>query len=80
MTRKVSKALEEVWEWKEAVYEMIKDLSPEERVEFFQRESDRILKEAGLEKIPVGDGIYKLQKKKIGIVSEDQETYDGESE
>ena len=76
MSEKVSKSLKEVWEWKEACYQELKDLSPEERIAHINGEADRVLKEHGLEKVPIGNGTYRLRKKSVGIVSEEQETYD----
>jgi hypothetical protein len=78
MSEKVSKALKEVWEWKEACYQEIKDLSPKERIAHINGVADRVLKEQGLEKVPVGDGTYRLREKNVGVVSEEQETYHSE--
>jgi len=63
VTEKVSKALEEVWEWKESVYEDIKDLSPYERIEFFRKRSDEFLDELCLERVRVGRDAYSIRKK-----------------
>jgi len=76
MTEKVSKALEEVWEWKEAVYNDIKDLSPEERIVFFRERSDRLLEKLDLEKVKVREGVYRLKKRDAPrIVAEEKEEY-----
>ena len=34
---KVSEALQRVWDWKEAVYQDIKDLTPAERIEYYRK-------------------------------------------
>jgi len=72
---KVSKAQEEVWEWKEACYQELKDIPPEERMQYIEREANEALEEAGLEKVLVRDGIYKIRRKPSGIVSEDNEDF-----
>ena len=78
MTEKVSKALKEVWEWKESVYEDIKDLSPHERIEFFRKQSDKFLDELGLERVRVGKDAYSIWKKgKTPVVAETDVKYEG---
>ena len=35
----VSQALKRVWEWKEAIYQDVKDLTPAERIEYYRKAS-----------------------------------------
>jgi len=58
----VSKSLEEVWDWKDALYEETKELSKEELVEFFNDNTKEFLDTMGYKKNPVKEGIYKLEK------------------
>ncbi len=56
----ISKALSEVWEWKEKVYKDIKDMSLEEKQEYYEsslKEALNILK-GKLKKSP--DGSYSV--------------------
>lgn len=78
MNEKVSKAQEEVWEWKDDVYNDIKGLSSRERIEFFRKRSEKLLEELGLEKIEQKEGVYKLKKKASGIVAEGETKYGGD--
>ncbi len=80
MSEKVSKALKEVWEWKEACYQELKDLPPREQLAHIEREVDRVLDEDGIEKVPTGAGTYFLRKKNIGVISDEPESYNAEGE
>jgi hypothetical protein len=42
------RSLMEVWEWKEKVYQELKDLTPEERVEKLRKDADKFLREHGI--------------------------------
>ena len=46
---KYSKAMLEVWEWKEAVYDEIKELSNDDIIENGKKISEKFLSEAGIE-------------------------------
>ena len=54
---KVDKSLQEVWDWKEKVYEEMKGLSIEERITSFKKASEDFCKKYGL----------KLKKQKLKI-------------
>jgi hypothetical protein len=43
----VSKMLEQVWRWKEAIHQETKDLSPQERIEYFRQATRRFEERAG---------------------------------
>lgn len=75
MTEKVDKSLKEVWEWKEACYQEIKNMTSEERINHITREADRILEEYGMETVECEDGYRRIQKKQRSIVSEKKEEY-----
>ena len=75
MTEKVSKALKEVWEWKESVYQETKDMTTKEGLEYIKNEANRILEEEGLEKVKVKEGVYKLRKKAQNVVAEESLSY-----
>ena len=45
---KVTKSLQEVWDWKEKVYEETKRLSLEEAARKIQKDADEICKKYGL--------------------------------
>ena len=45
---KVDKSLQEVWEWKEKVYEEMKGFSTKEKIESFKRTSEDFCKRYGL--------------------------------
>jgi hypothetical protein len=60
---KVSKALKEVWEWKDAVYEETKDLDRKEVVRHFRKGVDRLLDEMGYKKIEASNGVYRLNQR-----------------
>jgi len=47
--QKYDKSLIEVEEWKEKVYQDIKDLTNEERIEYFRKGADKFLSEHGIE-------------------------------
>ena len=51
--RKYDNSLLEVWEWKEKVYQDIKDLSDKEYIEKVKNDADKILSEFGLKLIAV---------------------------
>jgi hypothetical protein len=57
-----SKSMLEVWEWKEAVYNDTKDMTPEQLVKYYSESTEKFLKEMGYEKKMVGKNIYKLVK------------------
>ena len=44
---KVSKALQQVWEWKQAVYEDIKDMDAAERLAYFHQAAQRLEEKTG---------------------------------
>lgn len=44
---KVSKALEEVWRWKDAVYEDIKEMTRAERIAYFKGAQARLEEKTG---------------------------------
>jgi hypothetical protein len=46
--QKYDKSLIEVWEWKEKVYQKVKDLSTQEYIEKVRKDTDRILSEYGI--------------------------------
>ncbi len=75
MSLKISKAQKEVWDWKDAVYEDIKNLSSKERIEFFNKRSEKVIDSLGLLKVKINEGVYRLQKKKILTVGEEKEKY-----
>ena len=78
MTEKVSKALKEVWEWKEAVYEETKHMTTRERLEYIRNEANQILEEEGMEKVKVKKGVYLLRKKQAPeVVVEEKKEYGG---
>jgi hypothetical protein len=45
---KVDKSLQEVWDWKEKVYEEMRGLSIEERITSFRKTSEDFCKKYGL--------------------------------
>lgn len=45
---KVNKSLQEVWDWKEKVYEEIKGLSNKEKIIRFRKASEEFFKKYGL--------------------------------
>jgi hypothetical protein len=61
--QKYDKSLFEVEEWKEKVYQEIKDLTKEERIEYFRKGADKLLSEHGIKlkqyqiRKPVKDGL-----------------------
>jgi len=44
---KVSKAMEDVWEWKQAVYEDIRDMDTQQRQAYFRAARERLEAETG---------------------------------
>ena len=77
MTAKVSKALEEVWEWKEAVYQETKHMTTRERLEYIKKEIDEMLEEEGVEKVWLSKRVYILRRKEAprSVVAEEKEEY-----
>jgi len=45
---KVDKSLQEVWDWKEKVYEEMSGLSPKEKIASFRKTSEDFCKKYGL--------------------------------
>jgi hypothetical protein len=43
--REYDRSLVEVWEWKEQVYQTVKDLSPREYIEKLRSDTDKLLSE-----------------------------------
>ncbi len=46
---KVDKSLQEVWDWKEKVYEEMKNLSTAEKITTFRKASEEFCKKYGIE-------------------------------
>ena len=44
---KVSKALSDVWEWKDEIYEEIKDMNSEQRIAYFREGRKKLEEKAG---------------------------------
>lgn len=53
LMKKYDKSLIEVWEWKEKVYQDVKDLKAEEYVEKVKKDADEILSEGLVKLTPV---------------------------
>ncbi|OHC07180.1 MAG: hypothetical protein A2545_04625 [Planctomycetes bacterium RIFOXYD2_FULL_41_16] len=51
--KKYDKSLLEVWEWKEKVYQDVKDLTAEEYVEKVRKDADKILSNGLINLTPV---------------------------
>ena len=51
--RKYDRSLIEVWEWKEKVYDDIKNLTPEQYIDKIKEDADRILSDALIKLTPV---------------------------
>ncbi len=51
--KKYDKSLLEVWEWKEKVYQDVKDLTAEEYVEKVRKDTDKILSNGLINLTPV---------------------------
>lgn len=51
--KKYDKSLLEVWEWKEKVYQDVKDLTAEEYVEKVRKDADKILSNGLISLTPV---------------------------
>lgn len=62
-TKIIPKSLEEVWEWKEAVYKETKNLSLKERISYSNQNLTKIVKEFNLEIKTLKDGNIRLVKK-----------------
>lgn len=60
--RKYDKSLLEVWEWKEKVYNDVKDLSPKEYLEKLKDDADKILSDG---QIRLQTFTLKEKKKKV---------------
>jgi hypothetical protein len=60
---KVSKALKEVWEWKDAVYNETKDMDRKEVVKYFHKGVERFLDKMGYKKVKSSNGVYRLNQK-----------------
>ncbi len=58
--RTISKALEEVWEWKEAVYNDIKDMTFEEQKKYFKEGLDYAAKLLNAKLMKNEDGTYSI--------------------
>jgi hypothetical protein len=53
MQMKYDKSLLEVWEWKEKVYQEVRELSAKEYVEKIRNNADRILSDNRIKLVPV---------------------------
>jgi hypothetical protein len=51
--RKYDKSLIEVWEWKEEVYQDVKDLTAKEYIEKVKNNADKIFSESGIKLKPI---------------------------
>ena len=60
----ITKALEEVWEMKQAVYEDIKDMTFEERRAYFQKGLEEAARILGAELVENPDGTWSFVDKK----------------
>ncbi len=58
-----SRALEEVWEWKEAVRQKTEDMSPEETLAFFERARERAASMMNCRLVKNPDGSYNFAAK-----------------
>ncbi|MBN2444437.1 MAG: hypothetical protein JXJ04_23945 [Spirochaetales bacterium] len=58
----IEKSLEEVWTWKEAVYNDIKDMTVEEQLRYFEEKSNSFLHLQGYKKKILSSKIYQLEK------------------
>jgi len=56
----VPKALQEVWEWKETVYQKTKDMSPEESLAFFERAREEAARVLNCRLVKNPDGSYRF--------------------
>jgi len=56
----ISRGLEEVWEWKDAVYEVVKDMTPNERIAYYQGCMERAAKFLNARLVKNPDGSYSL--------------------
>jgi len=54
------KALQEVWGWKEAVYQKTKDMSPEESLAFFERAREEAARLLNCRLVKNPDGSYRF--------------------
>lgn len=50
-TTKYPESLIQVWKWKENVYNDLKNLSSDEKSNYFKKNTDRIIEKLGLKKI-----------------------------
>jgi len=44
-------SLVEVWKWKEAVYNDIKDMNPKEKIKYFREGTKDVIKKLGLKRV-----------------------------
>jgi len=51
--RKYDKSLTEVWDWKEKVYEDVKDLSADKYIEKLKKDADKMLSDSHIKLTPV---------------------------
>ncbi|HZX48540.1 MAG: hypothetical protein A2Z47_05860 [Thermodesulfovibrio sp. RBG_19FT_COMBO_42_12] len=51
--RKYDKSLTEVWDWKEKVYEAVKDLSADKYIEKLKKDADKVLSDNYIKLTPV---------------------------
>jgi hypothetical protein len=58
----VEKSLEEVWTWKDAVYNDTKNMSKDEELNYFKEKTDSFLKSLGFKKKLGAGNTYKLDK------------------
>jgi hypothetical protein len=63
-TAKTSKALREVWEWKDAVYEDIKSMSCSERQEYYHAALNRAVIKRNIDIKSCDDGTRVLIKRR----------------
>jgi hypothetical protein len=61
---KVSKALKEVWDWKDKVYRETKDMNKNEVIRYFSERIEKFLDKTGYKRIKISEGIYKLERKR----------------
>ena len=63
-TAKTSKALSEVWEWKDAVYEDTKNLTCGERKEYYRNAVTKAAMELQADLVKDSDGSWRLIRRK----------------
>ena len=57
-----SKSMLEVWEWKEAVYNDIKNMTKEEVLKYYEETANKIISKMGYKKQDIKKNAYKLVK------------------